>query len=89
MTLHIEIFETTLTKDICTVAYRLQDADGSADVPVYQIHTRDLLKFISEKELNIYCIDAVTGVCDPTDPQAYLQDNTFDVVKMYLEGELV
>jgi len=89
MTLHLEVFEATLTKDICTVAYRLQDTDGSADVPVYQIHTKDLVKFITEKELNIYCIDAVTGVYDIADAYSYLQKNTFDVVKRYLEGELV
>lgn len=96
MTMAIEIHEATLTKNICTVFYSLQDEQGVADVN-QTISTDKLIQYIEANELNL--VEFINYAkrnleCDGLDEYripayAYLEKNTFDVVKMYLEGELV
>jgi len=92
----IEIHEATLTKHICTVFYSLQDEQGIADVN-QTISTDKLIEHIEANDLNM--VDFINyklrnAECDGMDcysipSDEYLEKNTFDVIKRYLEGELV
>jgi hypothetical protein len=87
-TLEIELHEATISNSVVTVAYTLYDGQSQADVNKHQINKKELVKFILENELNIYCSDVILGEYNQMYAETYLDENLNDVVLAYLTANL-
>lgn len=86
--LEITLHEATINHSRVDVSYTISDTESVTDVSKQQISKTELIKFIVEKDLNVYCSDAVLGDYSEMDADKYLVDNLNEVVVYYLMENL-
>lgn len=86
--LEITLHEATISHSRIDLSYTISDMDSITDVSKQQIGKSEVIKFICEKELNVYCSDVVLGEYAEMDGEKYLVENLNEVVVDYLMDNL-
>lgn len=80
----LTIHSATILNGIIHVDYTIDDID------VHQkMYVKTLVEFVIEKELNVYCSDAILGEYTAFATNDYLVENLSEVVNEYLMENLV
>lgn len=83
-TKEIEIWEVNEIADNVVIGYTISDGLTHTDIDNVIIGKSFLIEHLVDSEMNLFCVDVLTGDYEPVDAETYLSENLEDVIKSYL-----